>query len=300
MAKKITVSIHGEKYPPRHYEVDGSLKKLLYLGLFLILFFLSAIFFLIVYLSESLNISRSEYVKMEQTQNDLYETVVQTQQDLFEKEQDFEEANTRMNQIEMLMGIIPSEDVALDERIVQAELTSEQIASLMRYIPSGSPIEYKGITSKFGYRIHPKTKKREFHRGTDMKAAMKTPVYATADAVVEYAGYHKRSGYGYLIILSHNYGFRTYFAHLNKVSVKSGTYIKKGDLIGYTGNSGLSSGPHLHYEVRYIQKALNPYWFIKWDIKEYQKIFLKEKQVPWQSLISAISSQKKNNKREYI
>ncbi|MEA1918456.1 MAG: M23 family metallopeptidase [Campylobacterota bacterium] len=295
---KYTISIHGEKHGLRQYEIDSGTKKLLYIGLFLIFFFLSVILFVIIYLNQSLGVSReeehfarSEYKKMKASHSTLYETMTQVQKDLFEKEEALSEANIRMDQIEARMGLVPTEDVALDERIVQAELTSEQIAPLMRYIPNGSPIEYKGITSKYGYRTHPVTRKRELHRGSDMKAAMKTPVYATADAVVEFAGYHKSSGFGYLIILSHNYGFRTYFGHLSKVSVKSGTYIKKGDLIGYTGNSGLSSGPHLHYEVRYIQQTLNPFWFIKWNSENYQSIFSKEKKVPWQSLITAIAPQ---------
>jgi murein DD-endopeptidase MepM/ murein hydrolase activator NlpD len=297
---KYTITIHGEKHGLRQYEVDTRIKKLLYIGIFLILFFLLAIFFIIIYLNESLEVSqeeedfaRSEYQKMKQTHHVLYETMTQVQKDLFEKEQELEEATIRMDQIESRMGLSSSEESPLDERIVQAELSAQQLAPLMRYIPNGSPVEYHGITSKYGYRIHPRLKTREFHRGTDMKAKMKTPVYATADAVVEFAGFHKSSGFGNLIILSHNYGFRTYFGHLNKVVVKSGTYIKKGDLIGYTGNSGLSSGPHLHYEVRYIQQSLNPYWFIKWNAENFEQIVTKEKKVPWQSLITAISPQPK-------
>jgi murein DD-endopeptidase MepM/ murein hydrolase activator NlpD len=116
---------------------------------------------------------------------------------------------------------------------------------------------------------------------------MNTPVYATADAIVEYSGNHQKSGYGNLVILQHNYGFRTYFGHLNKVVVKSGTFVKKGDLVAYTGNSGMSSGPHLHYEVRFMSKPVNPFWFLKWDAQNYNEIFEKEKQIPWQSLITA-------------
>ena len=122
-----------------------------------------------------------------------------------------------------------------------------------------------------------------------MKAKMKTPVYATADGIVEYSGLHKKSGFGNLVILQHNYGFRTYFGHLNKVVVKSGKFVRKGDLIAYTGNSGMSSGPHLHYEIRFIQRAINPFWFVKWNVKNYKDIFEKEKKIPWQSLITMMA-----------
>lgn len=234
----------------------------------------------------------SEYEKMKESHNALYESMSQVQTDLLEKEKALEDANIRMNQIEMQMGMKPSLQEPLEKKLENVELTLEQILPMMQYIPNGSPIEYKGITSRYGYRTHPKLKKREFHRGSDMKASMKTPIYATADAVVEFAGYHKRSGFGNLIILIHNYGFKTYFAHLNKVTVKMGDFIKKGDLIGYTGNSGLSSGPHLHYEVRYIQNTLNPYWFIKWTIENYKEIFTKIKRVPWETLAKTINPKK--------
>ncbi len=101
------------------------------------------------------------------------------------------------------------------------------MATLLQFIPSGSPVDYKGITSKFGNRIHPTLNRKEFHRGLDMKAKMKTPVYATADGIVEYSGYHQKSGFGNLVILQHNYGFRTYFGHLNNVVIKSGKFVKK-------------------------------------------------------------------------
>lgn len=164
------------------------------------------------------------------------------------------------------------------------------MATLLQFIPNGSPIEYSGITSKFGFRIHPTLDRREFHRGSDMKAEMNTPVYATADGMVEFAGMHKKSGYGNLIILQHNYGFKTYFGHLNKVVIKSGHFIRKGELIAYTGNTGMSNGPHLHYEVRFTSRAINPFWFIKWDIKNYSEIFEKEQTIPWQSLIAATAN----------
>jgi murein DD-endopeptidase MepM/ murein hydrolase activator NlpD len=300
MENKFTISIHGKKHGLRQYEIDANAKKLLYVGIFLIFLSIATALFVIIYLNESLNISkeeesfaREEYLKMKSSHEILYKTMTHVQEDLLLKEEALYEANTRMHQIEERIGLVSSDDIPLEQRISQAELDSEQIALLFKYIPNGSPIEYKGITSRYGYRKHPKLGTRSFHHGSDMKASMKTPVYATADAVVEFAGYHKSSGFGRLIILSHNYGFRTYFGHLSKVVVKSGTYIKKGDLIGYTGNSGLSSGPHLHYEVRYIQKTLNPYWFIKWDIKNFEQIFTKEKKVPWQSLITAILPQTK-------
>jgi len=150
----------------------------------------------------------------------------------------------------------PLGDESLAERVSIAKLSSSQRATLLQLIPSGSPVEYHGITSRYGYRIHPTLGTKEFHRGSDMKAKLNTPVYATADGLVEWAGYHQSSGFGRLIILEHVYGFKSYYGHLNRVVVKSGKFVKKGELIGYTGNSGLSNGPHLHYEIRFISKII--------------------------------------------
>ena len=210
-----------------------------------------------------------------------------TQSALLSKKKELSEVSDTLSEIETLIGIAPVADMTLQERVSVTKLNSEHMATLLQFIPSGSPIIYNGITSKFGYRIHPTLKRKEFHRGLDMKARMKTPVYATADGIVEYAGYHKKSGFGNLVILQHNYGFRAYFGHLNKIVIKSGKFVKKGDLIAYTGNSGMSSGPHLHYEIRFIGRAVNPFYFVKWNVQNYKDIFEKEKKIPWQSLITA-------------
>jgi len=227
------------------------------------------------------------YANLKLKNSELDETMKDTQRALNTKKKELVEVSDSLSEIELMIGLSHPVEVALKERVNLTKLNSENMATMFQFIPSGSPVEYRGITSKFGYRMHPTLNRREFHRGTDMRAKMNTPVYATADGIVEWAGYHKSSGYGKLIILQHNYGFRTYFGHLNKIVVKSSQFVKKGDLIAYTGNSGMSNGPHLHYEVRFISRSVNPYWFIKWNVKNYKEIFEKEKKIPWQSLITA-------------
>jgi len=214
-------------------------------------------------------------------------SIKDSQMKLLSKKKELTEVSDSLSEIETLIGLAPVADMSLKERVSLTKLNSEHMATLLQFVPSGSPIEYKGITSKYGYRVHPTLKRKEFHRGLDMKAPMKTPVYASADGIVEYTGYHKKSGFGNLVIVQHNYGFKTYFAHLNSVVIKSGKFVKKGDLIAYTGNSGMSSGPHLHYEIRFIQRAVNPFYFVKWNVQNYKTIFEKENTIPWQSLITA-------------
>ena len=233
------------------------------------------------------------YANLKLKNSELDQSMKDTEIALDSKKQELLEVSDSLSEIETLIGLSPSSEVPLKERVSLTKLNSEHMANLLQFIPNGSPIKYNGITSKFGYRIHPTLNRKEFHRGSDMRAKMNTKVYATADGVVEYAGLHKKSGYGRLVILQHNYGFKTYFGHLNKIVIRSGKFVKKGDLIAYSGNTGMSNGPHLHYEVRFIHRALNPFWFIKWNVKNYKEIFEKEKKVPWQSLITVMSNIKK-------
>lgn len=218
-----------------------------------------------------------------EAQNSVLEQTIQN------KELELTQLDERLDSIEELIGMDVSEDAPISQRVDVAQLTSKERSFIFEMIPNGSPIEYHGITSRFGYRTHPLTGRRELHQGSDMKAKLFTEVYATANGVVEYAGYHRKSGFGRLIILNNSYGFRTYFAHLGKINVKHGQVVQKGDLIGLTGNSGRSNGPHLHYEIRFMHRALNPFWFIKWTMSNYEEIFTKEKHVPWEPLLALIT-----------
>ena len=300
MDKHFTITIEDDQ-GTKEFNVHKMVKKILiYSGifLFLLLFFSVGTVF---YLNHTLTDIEKKKANLEKAYIYLESKTIETEAHLAKKKKDLEELSDSLSEIEKLIGLKPLGDKTLSERVNSAKLTSSQRATLLRLIPSGTPIEYNGITSKFGYRMHPTLHKKEFHRGSDMKAKRNTPVYATADAIVEWAGYHKRSGFGNLVILTHVYGFKSYFGHLKKVVVKSGQFVKKGDLIAYSGNSGLSSGPHLHYEIRFLQRPLNPYYFIKWTQKNYNEIFEKEKKVPWKSIISAmqqieIVSQKSSEK----
>ena len=293
--KHFTITIHDDN-GVKQFNLHQFVKQILfYVVVFLLTLGLVGVG-TILYLNDSVDKIEVKKVKVEkaygdlQSQNNLLqESMKKTQHSLDAKKEELEELSDSLSEIEEMIGLKPIDEESLQERVSLAKLSSSQRSTLLKLIPSGSPVEYRGITSKFGYRIHPTLNTKEFHRGTDMKAPMDTPIYATADGVVEWAGFHKSSGYGNLIILEHIYGFKSYFGHLNKVVIKSGQFIKKGQLIGYTGNSGMSSGPHLHYEIRFIHRVLNPYYFIKWTQQNYDEIFEKENKVPWQSLITATS-----------
>lgn len=133
----------------------------------------------------------------------------------------------------------------------------EQIAILDP--PSISPISNGKtvITSGFGWRIHPIKKVKKMHKGCDFKAPMGTPVVATASGTIEIVAHHPK-GHGKFIKIKHDENYQTLYANLSEFNVKEGDEVKQGDIIGYSGNSGLSTAPHLHYEVYKDGKVVNP------------------------------------------
>ena len=293
MNDQFTITIH-DSHGIKQFNIHQIIKRMGIYVLIFILFIFALAAFSIAYLNVSVNKIQDKkneikqaFTLLEKKNQELIKTVELTEDTLKMKRDELVSVTDKLSDIENLIGLSNDEGTSLEERVDLATVTSEEMAALMQHIPNGSPIEYKGITSKYGYRVHPTLDRKEFHRGSDMKAPMDTPIYATADAIAEWAAPHKSSGYGKLIILDHSFGFKTYYGHLNKIVVKSGQFIKRGDLIGYTGNSGMSNGPHLHYEVRFVQRALNPFWFLKWNVASYNSIFEQEKNVPWQSLITA-------------
>ncbi len=299
MHNHFTVTIHDDN-GVKQINLHKFVKKAIFYGLSFLLLLTFTGVGTILYLDASVDrveakktVMEIAYKNLEAQNKALNATMQATQEKLLSKKKELDTLADSLSEMEVRLGLEPSdEERSVQERFDLSKLSFEQRITLLQLIPNGSPIEYKGITSKFGYRIHPTLHKKEFHRGIDLKAAMHTPVYAPADGIVEYAGRHKRSGFGRLVILNHAFGFKTFYGHLNKVVVKSKQFVQKGELIAYTGNAGLSNGPHLHYEIRYMYDVLNPYWFIKWTPDNYNEIFKREKKIPWQSLVAATSNLK--------
>ena len=145
---------------------------------------------------------------------------------------------------------------------------------LLSAIPAIQPVKnesLKHMASGYGYRSDPFTKIKKFHAGMDFSVDIGTPIYATGDGRVTRAN-NQLSGYGNLIEVEHGYGYQTRYAHLSKYNVTQGQTVKRGDIIGYAGSTGRSSGPHLHYEVHYKGNPVNPLNYYYGDIsaKEFE------------------------------
>lgn len=138
----------------------------------------------------------------------------------------------------------------------EATAYSSPVAQRAISVPSRMPLEGSALTSGFGMRTHPVLGGRRQHQGIDLAAPGGTPVYATADGVIGRADWY--SSYGLFVSISHGAAMETRYAHLSRLAVAAGDNVKKGDLVGYVGSTGRSTGPHLHYEVRVEGLAVNP------------------------------------------
>lgn len=146
---------------------------------------------------------------------------------------------------------------------------------MLKCIPAIQPVANKNLkytASGYGMRIDPIYKTAKFHNGMDFSANIGTPVYATGDGVIKKAGW--QSGYGKIIVVSHGFGYETWYAHLNKYNVRVGQKVVRGEVIGEVGNTGKSTGPHLHYEVHLKGKVVNPvnYYFMDLSAEEYDQM----------------------------
>lgn len=156
---------------------------------------------------------------------------------------------------------------------------AEEKKDFLASIPAIQPISNRNLkrtASGWGWRIHPIYKIKKFHYGIDFTAPRGTKIHATGDGkVVEVSGY-SRVGYGKKVVIEHGSGYKTLYAHLDGFNVRRGQKVKRGDVIGYVGNSGLSVAPHLHYEVIKNGKKVNPvhYFFKDLSPKEYEEMII--------------------------
>lgn len=139
--------------------------------------------------------------------------------------------------------------------------TMERKEDSLRFLPAIKPVLTGRITDGFGKRRHPIFKRIMDHHGIDLAANRGTPVLASGDGYVTFTG--TNGGYGLFVSINHKYGFETKYGHLQKIYVRRGQFVKRGDKIGEVGNTGISTAPHLHYEVHFKGKPVNPteYYF---------------------------------------
>ena len=160
-------------------------------------------------------------------------------------------------------------------------IKGEDKHEMLPHIPAIQPVENRDLTrtaSGFGYRVHPFYKIRKFHTGMDYTAPVGTPVFATGNGTVEVAE-RSRRGSGNRVVIDHGFGFKSVYAHLSEIRVRRGQTVGRGDMVGTVGNTGFSIAPHLHYEVVFRDKPVNPvnFFFLELGPEAYDKMILLSK-----------------------
>lgn len=175
---------------------------------------------------------------------------------------------TKVDQLEKSIYV---QSKSYDEIIHLAQTSEER----MKHIPSIQPVlnkDLRRIASGFGYRIDPIYHTPRFHAGMDFTAPKGTEIFATGAGRVSYAGW--KQGYGNCVMIDHGYGYETLYAHMHKINVRQGKEVSRGDVIGFVGSTGKSTGPHCHYEVHYKKKVVDPrnYYFQDLSPEDYDRM----------------------------
>lgn len=211
---------------------------------------------------------KKEYASMNREFQEMATTITA----LKESESRFRQLFSLGSKKEILNRYTPDEGGSIDLEELKKQISSsmESVKEIKVYLeaqrdkflatPQGWPAEGR-ISSGFGMREHPKYGGRKLHTGSDISLAQGTPLHATADGIVSYAD--RSAGNGKIVVLEHGYGYSTVYAHNSKNVVQPGQKVKRGDIVAYSGSTGVTTGPHLHYEVWKNGKSVNPEPFIR-------------------------------------
>mgnify|MGYP006200774379 FL=1 len=280
----------------RHFNISKLFKRNAIIGLWLLLFGLVITAGVIDYLLRSVETSQLQRNYLAQQASTLRDEITQLQSSKSELEKELNLKQdemllviNRVGEIELALGLEQQYPQNLENRLDTASVNSVARQTMLQLVPNGSPLEFSRRSSRFGLREHPIVGKQQHHKGVDLSASRGTPIYAPADGVVEVVRSSKQ-GFGNLLKIRHAFGFSTLYAHLDEFKVKSGHFVHKGELIASSGNTGLSTAPHLHYEVHFLDRALNPQSFMDWDATNFDLVFEKERSIKWDSLVSMLET----------
>ena len=229
--------------------------------------------------------------ELEDRDNDIYRSIFETEPiseaaRIGEVHSNIDWDQYKYRNADELMTELQKEITALHHRLqmqkVSYDTLQQLIASkekMLACIPAIQPVSGRTlnhIASGFGYRIDPIYKTPKLHTGLDFAAAIGTPVYATADGRIAHCGYDD-GGYGHHVIINHGYGYETLYGHMVRIKAKQGAHIRRGEVIGWVGNTGKSTGPHLHYEVIRNKEKIDPVHFFFNDLtaQEYEAVLKK-------------------------
>lgn len=235
-------------------------------------------------LNDQLRALQQQMKELEKRDNNVYRTIFEANPipdsvRAKELEKEIETASVEGMDDNELVSSIHDILKNLNSRIKAQQASYSEIDNLLKnkeqllaHTPAIQPVSNKDlerIASGFGYRIDPIYKTVKLHEGLDFTAPTGTPIYATADGVVTTAG-NKGNGFGNHVIINHGYGYETLYGHMVKVKAREGQIVKRGEIIGYVGSTGKSTGPHCHYEVHKNGQKIDPVYFFYNDLTPEQ------------------------------
>ena len=288
MRDRIFVSIVDEN-GSKQFNLHKIAKKVfLYLVVGIAIFLVGG-FFLMSYLMkqvQEISMTKAEMIesyKKTYTQNQILK------EQIGNKSNELLDVSKKVDDLEEIINLSKNTDKPLEQKGVIVEFDEEQRKMILHLLPNGHPVqEYKKIVS-IKERIHPLKNIYGVKSGIDYIVTLKTPVYATADGIVDLSrNTSGTKGYGRLIKITHAYGFSSMYAHLSESLVKKGDFVQKGELIGYSGNSGNSSGSRLYYEVRFLGGYQDALAYSQWGEENFESIFKTQDHVEWSKLFWAI------------
>lgn len=235
-------------------------------------------------LKSRVKVLESDLVRLEQRDNEVYRSIFEAnplpdsarvkaveqkmEKDKIEKMQDDEISEGLGEQLNRLHARVSFQFNSYDEISKLIQNQENKIAS----IPAIQPVSNKQLTriaSGFGMRIDPVYGTPKMHRGLDFTAPQGTPIYATGNGRVRIAG-RMEGGFGNYVKINHGYGYETLYAHMVRIKVRPGQVVKRGEVIGWVGSTGKSTGPHCHYEVHVNGQEVNPVYFFYNDLNAEQ------------------------------
>lgn len=229
------------------------------------------------------NIALSEYKYIYQKNNLLKDQIKQ-------KSQELTIVSQKIGDLENIVDLKKNTDKepSVYEKIDLDDLSSSQKNLILSLIPNGEPLTSYTSKNSSSQRLHPVKNIKGVPTGYDFSAPEGTPVYATADGVIDLIRNNSNIGYGNLVKITHSFGFSSIYAHLEKSVVKKGDFVQKGQIIGYSGHSGNSNGNTLYYEVRFLGKILNPAIYTAWNANNFEEVFNNDSSIDWKNLFWAI------------
>jgi murein DD-endopeptidase MepM/ murein hydrolase activator NlpD len=193
--------------------------------------------------------------------------------EVFENYENAELLRSATERMDRIIKRLYIQSKSFDEVVKLARSKEKLIASIPAIMPINQDALAHAVTSGYGWRTHPIYKTQEFHPGMDFSAEQGTPIYATGDGIIERAD-NLAQGYGNHVVIDHGFGYRTLYGHMSRMVVRPRQKVSRGQLIGYVGSTGLSTAPHIHYEVIKNGEKVNPinYYYNDLSPEQYRML----------------------------